>query len=90
MPASPASPRGTPPRAASKRASARTASELVASAGVSRRHVYAATLVLARLNDRGVGFSLTLEDMCEVLGYLGGSRRPAHVEPRPMRRARVA
>lgn len=67
----------------------RTASQLVASGEVTRRQVYAATLALARLHDRGVGFALGLEDMCEVLGYVGASRRPAHVTLRP-RRTRVA
>ncbi len=57
-------------------APARTASDLIASGAVSPAHVYAATLVLARLQDRGIGFALTLEEMCEVLGYLGQGRRP--------------
>ncbi|MGE3856898.1 MAG: hypothetical protein AB7G21_08060 [Dehalococcoidia bacterium] len=67
----------------------RTASQLVASGEVTREQVYAATLALARLHDRGVGFTLGIEDMCEVLGYLGASRRPHHVTLRP-RRSRVA
>jgi hypothetical protein len=67
----------------------RTASQLVTSGEVTREQVYAATLALARLHDRGVGFALGIEDMCEVLGYLGSSRRPAHVTLRP-RRSRVA
>lgn len=72
-----------------KRDSARTASQLVASGEVSPRQVYAATLALARLHDRGVGFALSLEDMCEVLGYVRAGRRPAHGEPR-RRRSRPA
>lgn len=62
----------------------RTASELVASGEATRRQVYAATLVLARLHDRGMAFALTLEDMCEVPGYIAPSRRPAAA---PARRA---
>ncbi|MFA7249646.1 MAG: hypothetical protein WC273_08440 [Dehalococcoidia bacterium] len=57
----------------------RTASQLVASGEVTRRQVYAATLALARLHDRGVAFSLSLEDMCEVLGYVRPGRRPARM-----------
>lgn len=64
-------------RQSSTAALPRTASELVEGGKVSPEHVYAATLVLARLHDRGIGFALTLEDMCEVLGYLGEGRRPA-------------
>ena len=67
----------------------RTASELVASGEVTREQVYAATLALARLHDRGVGHRLGIEDMCEVLGYVGASRRPRHLVLRP-RRSRVA
>lgn len=60
----------------------RTASQLVASGEVTREQVYAATLALARLHDRGVGFTLGIEDMCEVLGYIGSSRRPRRIAPR--------
>ena len=78
-------------RQSSTAAPGRTASALVESGKVSPEQVYAATLVLARLHDRGVGFSLTLEDMCEVLGYLGKGRRPATVPAAPHRRvARIA
>ena len=54
----------------------RTASQLVASGEVSAEQVYAATLVLAKLHDRGVARALTVEEMCEVLGYVGESRPP--------------
>ena len=67
----------------------RTASQLVASGEVTREQVYGATLALARLHDRGVGFRLGIEDIGEVLGYLGASRRPRHLALRP-RRSRVA
>lgn len=71
------------------RTARRTASQLVASGEVSREQVYAATLALARLHDRGVGFTLGIEDMCEVLGYIGSSRRPRHLTLKP-RGPRVA
>ena len=64
----------------------RCACELVSSVTVSAEHVYAATLVLARLQDRGVAFSLTLEEMCEILGYLGDGRRPRGVPAERERR----
>ena len=68
-----------------------TAADLVATGAVSAQQAYSATLVLARLHDRGVGRTLTLEEMCEVLGYLGDGRRPASVSgdrvaPRGLRR----
>ena len=56
-----------------------TAADLVATGAVSAQQAYSATLVLARLHDRGVGRTMTLEEMCEVLGYLGDGRRPAAV-----------
>lgn len=62
-----------------RRATAMTAADLVATGTVSAQQAYAATLVLARLHDRGVGRTLTLEDICEVLGYTGNSRRPASI-----------
>lgn len=68
-----------------------TAADLVATGTVSAQQAYAATLVLARLHDRGVARTLTLEDICEVLGYTGNSRRPTsipkdRVAPRGLRR----
>jgi hypothetical protein len=48
--------------------------ELVESGEVSGGQVYAAALVLSRLQDRGVGRDLTVEDICQVLGYM---REPA-------------
>ncbi|TAK75591.1 MAG: hypothetical protein EPO16_08645 [Dehalococcoidia bacterium] len=45
------------------------------------QQAYAASIVLARLHDRRIGLSMTLEDMCEVLGYLGEGRRPEAVPP---------
>ena len=72
----------------------RTASQLVASGEVTSRQVYAATLTLARLQDRGIGFALTIEDMCEVLGYVRPGRRPAaasiRLTPKAPRRATTA
>jgi hypothetical protein len=50
----------------------RTSSELIRSGEVTREQVYAAALVLARLQDRGVALRLTVEDVCEVLGYVPG------------------
>ncbi len=49
----------------------RGCSELVESGDVSGEQVYAAALVLSRLQDRGAGRELTVEDICQVLGYLG-------------------
>lgn len=65
----------------------RTASQLVARGEVTCPQVYAATLVLARLHDRGVGFALTLENMCQVLGYIDAIRPPASHRWRQARRA---
>jgi len=48
----------------------RSAAELLADGEVGRRQLYAAALVLARLQDRGAARDLTIEDVCEVLGYL--------------------
>ncbi len=59
----------------------RTASQLVASGEVSAEQVYAATLVLAKLQDRGVALAFTVEEMCEVLGYAGKSRPPSVRRP---------
>ena len=52
---------------------------LVAVGTVTAQQAYAATLVLARLHDRRVALTMTLEEMCEVLGYLGAGRRPKSV-----------
>ena len=51
----------------------RTGAQLLASGEVRREQLYAAALVLARLQDRGAARDLTIEEMCEVLGY---RRRP--------------
>ena len=48
----------------------RSSAELLADGEVGRRQLYAAAIVLARLQDRGVARNLTIEDICEVLGYL--------------------
>jgi hypothetical protein len=56
-----------------------TATDLVATGRVSAQQAYAATLVLARLHDRGVALNMNIEEMCEVLGYLGDGRRPSAV-----------
>jgi len=56
-----------------------TAADLVALGAVTPQQAYAATLVLTRLHDRGVALTMTLEEMCEVLGYLGDGRRPKSV-----------
>ncbi len=61
--------------------SAPTVADLVATGRVTAQQAYAATLVLARLHDRGVALHMTIEEMCEVLGYLGDGRRPASVPP---------
>lgn len=53
------------------RSGRRGCSELVDSGEVSGEQVYAAALVLSRLQDRGAGRELTVEDICQVLGYLG-------------------
>lgn len=58
-----------------------TAADLVATGRVTPQQAYAASIVLARLHDRRIGLSMTLEDMCEVLGYLGDGRRPEVVPP---------
>lgn len=58
-----------------------TAADLVATGRITPQQAYAATLVLARLHDRGVAHYMTIEEMCEVLGYLGDGRRPASVSP---------
>jgi hypothetical protein len=52
---------------------------MLASGQVDRNNLYHAAVALQRLHDRGIGRSLTLRDMCEVLGYL---------PPRAPRRAR--
>lgn len=74
----PADPTCTP-NPTPRRRSSMTAADLVATGTVSAQQAYAATLVLARLHDRGVGRTLTLEDICEILGYTGNSRRPPSV-----------
>jgi hypothetical protein len=48
----------------------RTSADLIRSGELTREQAYAAALVLARLQDRGVGRRLTIADVCEVLGYL--------------------
>lgn len=58
-----------------------TAADLVATGRVTPQQAYAASIVLARLHDRHIGLSMTLEEMCEVLGYLGDGRRPEAVPP---------
>lgn len=63
-------------RRSSRERSTPTAADLVAAGVVTAQQAYAATLVLARLHDRRVALSMTLEEMCEVLGYLGAGRRP--------------
>lgn len=63
-------------RPSSRRRNASTAADLVATGVVTAQQAYAATLVLARLHDRRVALSMTLEEMCEVLGYVGDGRRP--------------
>lgn len=57
----------------------RTASELVTAGRVTAEQAYAASLVLARLHDHGMAHTLTLEEMCEILGYAGTGRRPKGV-----------
>lgn len=46
---------------------------------ITPQQVYAAPIVLDRLRDRRVGRTMTLDAMCEVLGYLGNGRRPSTV-----------
>ncbi len=48
----------------------RMSADLIRSGEVTREQVYAAALVLSRLQDRGVGHRLAVEDICEVLGYI--------------------
>ena len=48
----------------------RVSADLIRSGEVTREQVYAAALVLARLQDRGIAHRLTVEDICKVLGYL--------------------
>ena len=55
------------------------AADLVATGRIPPQQAYAATLVLARLHDRGAALYMTIEEMCEVLGYLGDGRRPKAV-----------
>ncbi len=61
----------------SPRRSRRTSAQLLTSGDVGREQLYAAALVLARLQDRGVAGDLTIEEMCEILGYV---RRQEAVE----------
>lgn len=51
---------------------------LVACGKLAKKDMYHAAVALQRLHDRGIGRSLTLRDMCEVLGYLSprAPRRP--------------
>ena len=56
-----------PPRQLPRR---RDSVELIASGAVARDRLYAAAVVLARLQDRGVARDFMIEEMCEVLGYL--------------------
>ena len=55
------------PRAARRR---RSGAQLLANGDIDRAQLYAAALVLARLQDRGVAHDLTIDDMCEILGYV--------------------
>lgn len=48
----------------------RTSADLILSGEITREQAYAAALVLARLQDRGIAQRLTIADVCEVLGYL--------------------
>ena len=48
----------------------RGSAELIASGEVARDRLYAAAIVLARLQDRGAARDLTIAEMCEVLGYV--------------------
>ena len=48
----------------------RNGAQLLASGEIDRGQLYAAAIVLARLQDRQTGHDLTIEDMCEILGYL--------------------
>lgn len=68
-----------PERPPSRQRSVPTAADLVAAGSVTPQQAYAATIVLARLHDRRVALTMTLEEMCEVLGYLGAGRRPKSV-----------
>ncbi len=54
----------------------RTARDLVQSGEVTASEAYYAAVVLERLQDRGIGRALTLEDVCEILGYCGDNRPP--------------
>jgi hypothetical protein len=63
----------------------RTALELVRSGDVTEAEAYYAAVVLERLQDRGTAHDLTLEEMCEVLGYCGENHRPADVGTRSRR-----
>lgn len=68
-----------PERLPSRQRSVSAAADLVAAGIVTAQQAYAATLVLARLHDRRVALTMTLEEMCEVLGYAGNGRRPKSV-----------
>ncbi len=48
----------------------RMSADLIRSGDVTREQVYSAALVLSRLQDRGIALQLTVEDVCEVLGYI--------------------
>jgi hypothetical protein len=58
----------------------RTSAQLLTSGDVDPQQLYAAALVLAGLQDRGAAADLTIEEMCEVLGY---TRRRKAVEAAP-------
>ena len=48
----------------------RTSAQLLADGALRREQLHTAALVLARLQDRGIGRALDVCDMCEVLGYV--------------------
>lgn len=48
----------------------RMSADLIRSGDVTREQVYSAALVLSRLQDRGIALQFTVEDICEVLGYI--------------------
>lgn len=59
----------------------RVSADLIRSGEVTREQVYAAALVLARLQDRGIAHRLTVEDICKVLGYLPELEMEPELEP---------
>ena len=62
----------------------RVSADLIRSGEVTREQVYAAALVLARLQDRGIAHRLTVEDICEVLGYLPELEMEPELELEPV------